>query len=83
MRFDHIFIAFGIFAGAALSLIGAQAPVVKAVPALMLLLIAILLFDLAASYIRGVPVMASVSAMTRAFAFVGGGVALLISGGIW
>ncbi len=83
MRFDHIFIAFGIFAGAALALIGAQAPAIKAVPALMLLLGAILVFDLAAAYIRGVPVMTSVSAITRAVAFVGGGVAMLISGGMW
>ncbi len=83
MRFDHIFIAFGIFAGAALALIGAQVPAIKAVPALMLLLGAILVFDLAAAYIRGVPVMTSVSAITRAVAFVGGGVAMLISGGMW
>ena len=83
MRFDHVFIAFGILAGAALSLIGAQVPAIKAVPALMLLLGAILLFDLAAAHIRGVPVMTSVSAITRAVAFVGGGVAMLISGGIW
>ena len=41
------------------------------------------LFDLAAAHIRGVPVMTSVSAITRAVAFVGGGVAMLISGGIW
>ncbi len=83
MRFDHIFIAFGILAGAALSLIGAQVPAIKAIPALMLLLGAILIFDLAAATIRGVPVMTSVSAITRAVAFVGGGVAMLISGGMW
>ncbi len=83
MRFDHIFIAFGIFAGAALTLIGGQVPAIRAVPALMLLLGAILIFDLAAAYIRGVPVMTSVSAITRAVAFVGGGVAMLISGGMW
>jgi hypothetical protein len=83
MRFDHIFMAFGVFAGAALSLIGAQVPALKAVPALLLLLGAILVFDLATAYIRGVPVMSSVSAITRAFAFVGGGAAMMLSGGIW
>ncbi len=83
MRFDHIFIAFGIFAGAALSLLGGHVPAVKAVPALLLLLGAILLFDFAAAYIRGVPVMSSVPTMTRAAAFIGGGVAMLLSGGMW
>jgi hypothetical protein len=84
MRYDYIFIAFGIFAGAALSLLGMQSPAVfKAIPALMWLLGIILLFDIGGAYLRGVPVMTSVSTQTRVFAFVGGAVAMILSGGLW
>ncbi len=84
MRYDYIFIAFGVFAGAALSLLGLQLPAVfKAIPALMWLLGAILLFDVGGAYLRGVPVMTSVSTQTRILAFVGGVVALIVSGGLW
>jgi len=83
LRFDHLFIAFGVLAGAALSLAAAALPAMKSVPALLWLLGAILIFDLAAAYIRGVPVMGSVPTLTRVLAFVGGAAALLLSGGIW
>jgi hypothetical protein len=84
MRFDYLFIAFGILAGAALTLLGLQAPAVfKAAPALMWLLGAILLFDVASAYWRGVPVMTSVSTQTRVIAFCGGALALIVSGGMW
>jgi hypothetical protein len=84
MRYDYIFIAFGIFAGAALSLLGMQAPqIFKAIPVLMWLLGAILLFDVGGAYLRGVPVITSVSTQTRILAFAGGVVALIVSGGLW
>jgi hypothetical protein len=84
MRFDYFFIAFGIFAGAALALLGPQLPqLFKTIPPLMALLGAILLFDLGGAYLRGVPVMTSVSTQTRVIAFVGGAVALILSGGLW
>jgi hypothetical protein len=80
MRYDYIFIAFGIFAGAALSLLGMQAPqIFKAIPVLG----AILLFDVGGAYLRGVPVITSVSTQTRILAFAGGVVALIVSGGLW
>jgi hypothetical protein len=80
MRFDYIFIAFGIFAGALIVLSGNYFPVTKTVPAMMWLLGLILAFDLITSYIRGVPVMESVSTMTRAFSFVGGSLVLILLG---
>ena len=83
MRFDHYFITFGVFTGAALPLVAGQIPGMKAVPALIWLLGAILVFDVVAAYVRGVPVAGSVSTPTRAAAFIGGGAMLLISGGIW
>jgi hypothetical protein len=84
MRFDYFFIAFGIFAGAALALLGQQSPALfKAIPALMWLLGAILLFDVGGAYLRGVPVMTSVSTRTRVIAFFGGAAALILSGGLW
>jgi peptidoglycan/LPS O-acetylase OafA/YrhL len=82
MRFDYVFIAFGIFAGAALALLSPQAPqVFKVIPPLMALLGAILLFDVGAAYVRGVPVMTSTSTQTRVFAFLAGALALILSGG--
>jgi len=83
MKFDHVFIAIGIAAGLALPFAGAAFPALKALPALLWLLLAILAFDIAAAQIRGVPVMASVPTLTRAIAFIGGGVALILSGGLW
>ena len=84
MRFDYFFIAFGIFAGAALALLSPQLPqLFKTIPPLMVLLVAILLFDLGGAYVRGVPVMTSVPTQTRVFAFVSGAVALILSGGGW
>jgi hypothetical protein len=84
MRYDYIFIAFGIFAGAALALIGPQLPAsLKALPPLLWLLLAVLAFDLVGAYARGVPVMESVSTNTRVIAFVCGAVALILSGGLW
>jgi hypothetical protein len=83
MRFDHAFIAFGILAGAALPLIGAAVPAMRAVPALIWLLGAILVFDLAGAYARGVPVTGSVPTQTRVLAFIGGAAALLLTGGVW
>ena len=83
MRFDFLFIAFGVLAGAALPLVADAVPAMKALPALLWLLAAILVFDLATAYIRGVPVMASVPTLARAAAFIGGGLALLLTGGFW
>ena len=84
MRFEYFFIAFGIFAGAALALLGQQSPALfKAIPALMWLLGAILLFDVGGAYLRGVPVMTSVTTQTRVIAFFGGAAALILSGGLW
>ncbi|MFM9976137.1 MAG: hypothetical protein ACKVON_16385 [Beijerinckiaceae bacterium] len=84
MRFETIFVAFGVIAGAGLSLLGLQAPALfKSAPALMWLLGAILLFDIASAYLRGVPVMTSVSTTTRVFGFCGGALALILSGGLW
>jgi hypothetical protein len=77
MRFDHLFIAFGIFAGAAIVLGGIYFPVIKTVPAMMWLLGLILLFDIITAYLRNVPVMESVSTMTRAFCFIGGSLVLI------
>jgi hypothetical protein len=84
MKFDYIFIAFGIFAGASITLLAVQAPAFfKAIPALMWLIGAILIFDVASAYLRGVPVPSSVSINTRVVAFCGGALALILSGGVW
>lgn len=83
MRFDHLFIAFGVLVGAALPLVAGSIPAIKALPALLWLLLAILLFDLASAKARGRPLMESVSTLTRALAFAGGAAALLLSGGNW
>jgi hypothetical protein len=82
MRFDYIFIAFGIFAGALIVLSGNYFPVTKTIPAMMWLLGLILTFDLIAAYVRGVAVMESVSTMTRAFSFVGGSMVLILLGAL-
>ncbi len=82
MRFDHFFIAFCVFSGAVLGLLGLQSPALfTVVPPLMALLIVILLFDVGAAYARGLPVMTSVSTQTRVIAFIGGAIALILSGG--
>ncbi len=82
MRFDHLFIAFCVFAGAVLGLLGQQSSALfGVVPPLMPLLIVILLFDLDAAYARGLPVMTSVPTQTRVIAFIGGAIALILSGG--
>ena len=84
MKFEYIFIAFGILAGASISLLAVQAPVVfKAIPALMWLIGAILVFDIAAAYLCGVSVYSSVSINTRVIAFCCGALALILSGGVW
>lgn len=84
MRFDTLFMAFGVLAGAVIALLGIQGPAIfKAVPAMLWLLGAILLFDIASAYIRAVPVMTSVTTSTRVIAFCGGAVALILSGGLW
>ncbi|MGL4635414.1 MAG: hypothetical protein ACRCWF_05485 [Beijerinckiaceae bacterium] len=82
MRFDYIFIALGVIAGAGLSLLRLYVPALfTAIPPMMWLLGAILLVDLVSAYARGVPVMTSVSTTTRVVAFCGGAIALIISGG--
>jgi hypothetical protein len=82
MRFDHIFIAFGILAGAAIVLGGHYFPIMKSIPAMLWLLTAILSFDLVTAYLRGVAVMESVSTQTRAFSFIGGSLVLILLGGV-
>ncbi len=83
MRFDYIFIALGVIAGASISLLRLHAPgLVTAIPPMMWLLGAILLIDIVGAYLRGVPVMTSVSTTTRVIAFCGGALALIISGGL-
>jgi hypothetical protein len=83
MKFDHMFMAFGLLAGAGLSLVVGQWPAVATfAPPLLLLLALLLIFDLATAYIRNMPVMQSVSTTTRFIAFCGGAVALVLSGGM-
>jgi hypothetical protein len=82
MRFDYIFIAFGIFAGAGIVLLGTYLPVMKAIPPMMSLLFLILIFDIATAYLRNVPVMESVSVVTRALSFISGSLVLILLGGI-
>jgi hypothetical protein len=83
MRFDYIFIALGVIAGAGISLLRLYAPgLMTAIPPMMWLLGAILLVDLIGAYWRGVPVMTSVTSTTRVIAFCGGAIALIISGGL-
>jgi hypothetical protein len=83
MKFEHMFMAFGLLAGASVSLVVGRWPVVTAyAPPLLLLLAALLIFDLATAYVRNMPVMQSVSTTTRFIAFCGGAVALVLSGGM-
>jgi hypothetical protein len=84
MRFDHLFIVFGIVSGAALALLGpVLPPSLRAIPALMWLLGAILVFDLASAHIRGIAVQQSVTMVTRAIAFCAGVLVLVFSGQLW
>jgi hypothetical protein len=83
MRFDIIFIAFAALAGAGIGELGKVMPQVRAVPSLMLLLAAILVFDLASAAVRRIPVVYSVGIATRLVAFCGGVLALVFSGGFW
>jgi len=82
MRFDTLFIAVCVFAGAAIALLGQHWPQVKLIPGMILLLAVILVFDVASAYVRGVPVMLSVSTTIRAIGFVAGTLALTLSGGL-
>jgi hypothetical protein len=83
MRFDMNFIAFAALAGLSIAELGVRLPQIRVVPALMWLLGAILVFDLASAAIRRVPVVHSVGLVTRLIAFVGGVLALMLSGGLW
>jgi hypothetical protein len=83
MRFDIIFIAFGAIAGLSVAELGKVLPQMRVVPALMWLLGAILVFDVASAAVRRVPVVRSVGLATRLIAFCGGVLALMFSGGLW
>jgi uncharacterized membrane-anchored protein len=83
MRFDMIFIAFGALAGLSIAELGVKLPQIRVVPALMWLLGAILVFDVASAAIRRIPVVYSVGLATRLVAFAGGVLALMLSGGFW
>jgi hypothetical protein len=83
MKFDHAFIAFGILAGIAVGFSAGYLPFLKKAPAMLWLLGAILVFDLAAAYIRGVPIILSVGTAARLVAFCGGVSALILTGQMW
>jgi uncharacterized membrane-anchored protein len=83
MRFDMIFIAFGALAGLTIAELGVKLPQIRVVPALMWLLGAILVFDVASAAIRRIPVVYSVGLATRLIAFAGGVLALMLSGSFW
>ena len=84
MRFAYAFIGFGVLAGATLAFLGPLIPAqLKVFPPLLWLLASVLLFDIITAYVRGVPVMQSVSTNTRVIAFIGGAVVMMLLGGLW